>query len=81
MDQNSWDRPDTATYMMKNKNDKINYGLSKIMGVSIIVFFQDLYQVVLPLYVFEGLHGGRINYGPDFDQISKYCLYSQDRCS
>ena len=42
------------------------------MGNSIIVFFQDLYQVVLPFHVFEGLHGGHINYGPGFAQISMY---------
>jgi len=35
------------------------YGYFKIMTVFIIVFFQDLYQVVLPYHVFEGLYGGR----------------------
>ena len=46
------------------------------MWFSIIVFSQDLYQVGLSFYVFEGLHGGRINSWPAFDQILKYVLYA-----
>ena len=42
------------------------------MGVSIIVFLQDLYQNILSFSVFERLHGGLINYGQVFDEISKY---------
>ena len=79
-DQNSRDWPAMATHMMENKNDKIKLQLSYKYQSLVIVFFQNLYQVVLPLYVFEGLHGRRLTCTPNLTKSQNIFIFFHFAC-
>ena len=74
--------------MWQAKLKKIELWLyAKIIGISIIVFFQYIYQVVILLFnVFDGLHGGRLiswNFWPNLIKIwnGRYVINNSTKIS